>query len=148
MSVKSEKAVEYFMSGYTCAQSVLLAFAEDLGMEFKAAARLSDGLGGGIAKTDNVCGAITAMAAAISLKHGKELPDEGEKHAKTYDLVGKAVEEFKASFDGMKNCTQLLGKNLSVQEEFEQAVDGGMFHKVCPSYVEKAVEIAEKYIAM
>ena len=38
---KSEKAKELFTKGYNCSQAVLGAFAEDLGMDFETAMKLS-----------------------------------------------------------------------------------------------------------
>ena len=40
MSAKSEKAVETFMCGYNCAQSVFLSFCEDFGIDRDTAAKM------------------------------------------------------------------------------------------------------------
>ena len=44
---KSELAREYFFKGYNCAQSVALAFTEELGMSEETVARTVSGFGGG-----------------------------------------------------------------------------------------------------
>ena len=45
---KAARAEALFREGYNCAQSVVLAYAEEMGLEMKAAARLSSGFGGGV----------------------------------------------------------------------------------------------------
>ena len=50
MSERSEKAKELFKSGYNCSQSVLGVFAEELGMDFETAMKISSSFGGGISK--------------------------------------------------------------------------------------------------
>ena len=47
---KSEKAKELFTKGYNCSQAVLGAFAEDLGMDFETAMKLSSSFGGGMGR--------------------------------------------------------------------------------------------------
>ena len=148
MSNKSEEAVKYFNSGYNCCQSVVLAFTEDVGLGNTTAARLANGFGGGLSWTDNMCGTAYAIALLISLKNGKELPDEADKQLKTFMLTKQAIEEFKDAFEGKNKCTELLGYNLSIPEQMSKAVDEDTFHKVCNNYVAKAAEIAEKYLKL
>ena len=45
---KAARAETLFREGYNCAQSVVLAYAEEMGLEMKTAARLSSGFGGGV----------------------------------------------------------------------------------------------------
>ena len=45
---KAARAEALFREGYNCAQSVVLAYAEEMGLEMKTAARLSSGFGGGV----------------------------------------------------------------------------------------------------
>ena len=47
MGIYSEKAVNNFKTGYNCAQSVFLAFAEDFGLDKGTALKLSSSFGGG-----------------------------------------------------------------------------------------------------
>ena len=43
-----EKAVNLHKNGYNCAQSIVCAFAQELGADYETAFRLSEGFGGGI----------------------------------------------------------------------------------------------------
>ena len=48
MEGKGKLAKSLFEQGYNCAQSVVAAFAQEMGMDTKTAARLVCGLGGGV----------------------------------------------------------------------------------------------------
>jgi hypothetical protein len=48
MKTKSEIAVEKFLGGYNCAQSVLYSFCDDLGFEKNIALKLACGFGAGM----------------------------------------------------------------------------------------------------
>ena len=53
-------ARENFLAGYNCAQSVLLAFAEEIGETPERALRLASPLGAGMGRLRQVCGALSA----------------------------------------------------------------------------------------
>ena len=50
-----QKAVELFMQGYNCSQSVFLAFADLYGMDEDMAKRVSAGFGGGKGRMGGSC---------------------------------------------------------------------------------------------
>ena len=49
MNHHKELAKSYFLKGYNCAQSVVLAFHEELGLDEETAARMASAFGGGMA---------------------------------------------------------------------------------------------------
>ena len=59
-----EKAEAAFMSGLNCSQAVVVAFAEDFGMDESLAKKVSCGLGGGVGREREVCGTVTGAAQA------------------------------------------------------------------------------------
>lgn len=144
---KSELAKKNFSDGYNCAQSVTLAFVEDVDMDAAALARLANGFGGGVAWTDNICGTASAIAIILALRNGKERPEQTDRQLHTYELVNAAIKEFKDAL-GSDQCSVLLGYNLSDPQEREKAGEAGAFHPTCDAYVAKAAEIIEKYLAM
>jgi C_GCAxxG_C_C family probable redox protein len=68
MSARSQKAVEKFLSGYNCAQSVLYSFCDDLRFDGDAALRLACGFGAGMGRKQEVCGAVSGGIIAIGLR--------------------------------------------------------------------------------
>ena len=62
MSKYTDRSVELFKSGFNCAQSVFAAFCDKVGMPEETALRVSAGLGGGVGRTREVCGALFGAA--------------------------------------------------------------------------------------
>ena len=50
MQTKGEIAKQYFLDGYNCAQAVVLAFAQDFGLDKNTAVMLSSSFGGGMGR--------------------------------------------------------------------------------------------------
>ena len=71
MSERSERARLNFEQGYNCAQSVLCAFADELGLTKEEAAKLASSFGGGLGRQRELCGAVVAMSMiAVRWKFG------------------------------------------------------------------------------
>ena len=106
---RAETAQENFLKGYTCAQSVLLAFSDLTGLDEKTAVRLTAGFGGGVCGRREMCGAISGMlmAAGLILGSGDAMPAEEKKafYARMNDLV----KTFEAQ-NGTIICRELLGE--------------------------------------
>lgn len=143
MKKYSEKAVENFRSGYNCAQSVFLAFAEDVGFDKETALKLSSSFGGGMGRLREVCGAVSAMFAIAGLKKGYTTPNNDDIKAKHYELIQSLAEDFKSKF-GTIICRELLelpeGKDSPIPskrtEEYYQT-------RPCESFIRFASEIIE-----
>ena len=97
---KAEKAEELFKSGMNCSQAVFCAFADEFGMDEDTAAKVSSGLGGGVGRTREVCGAVTGAALVLGMRHG---PDKNAVYPSVQDFVAK----FKAEC-GSVVCRELL----------------------------------------
>lgn len=102
MTDQSQQAVDLFTQGYNCAQAVLAAYAPQIGLTQDQALRLAIGLGGGIARTRETCGAALAMILLVGFK-----TDPTDKAA-AYTLGQKLLDAFKAANHGTCLCRQLL----------------------------------------
>lgn len=78
MSQRGQKAYDYFMNGYNCTQSVLLAFSDLTGLDDETASLIASGFGGGIGRTRNVCGTVTGMLMAANLLKGYSQPADNK----------------------------------------------------------------------
>ena len=63
MAKQGEAAYAYFLKGYNCSQSVVAAFAPQLGLSEEMALRMSAGFGAGIGRMREVCGAARLYRA-------------------------------------------------------------------------------------
>ena len=57
------------MNGKNCSQAVFTAFATDLGLTEDMALAVSAGLGGGVGRMREVCGAVSGSAMVVGLKY-------------------------------------------------------------------------------
>ena len=103
-----KKARELFTSGYNCAQSTFCAFAEDIGIDFETALKLSSSFGGGMGRLREVCGAVSAMFMIAGLKYGYTSNNDDITKEKHYQLIQNLAEEFKKQNKTII-CRELLG---------------------------------------
>lgn len=144
MSKYSEKAVNNFKTGYNCAQSVLLAFADDIGLDKNTALMLSSSFGGGMGRLREVCGAVSTMFAIAGLKHGYTSPNDDEIKAKHYELIQELAEEFKSKF-GTIICRDLLELPEGADSPIpSKRTDEYYESRPCEVFIKHAAEIIEK----
>lgn len=102
-----QRAEENFRKGYNCAQSVLCAYAELLGLEEKTAAMLASGFGGGVSRLRELCGAFSAGVMILGMTEGYDAPEEREGKIALYKRVQELANRFRAEA-GSLICRELL----------------------------------------
>ena len=65
-----EKALSYFQDKFHCSQSVLAAYAEELGLTEEQALKIAYCLNSGMRKGE-VCGACSGALLVLGLKYGQ-----------------------------------------------------------------------------
>ena len=146
MSERTEKAVALFKAGCNCTQAVVVAFCDVFGLDEKTAMRLSCGLGAGIGRLREVCGAVSGMAVLAGLKYGNALPDDVAAKKKTYETVQAMANEFRQK-NGHIVCRQLLGLGESDSGPTPAARTEAYYGKrPCAAYVEDAASIVERFL--
>ena len=103
----SKIATDNFRQGYNCAQSVLLAFAEEVNLDKETALKLSSSFGGGMGRLREVCGALSSMFMIAGFLKGYTDFDNDDLKAKHYELIQSLAEKFRAKF-GTYICRELL----------------------------------------
>ncbi len=111
MSQKVEDAIGMFKKGFICSQAVFSAFSEDYGLKKELALRIGNGFGGGIARRQELCGAVSGAIMLIGLKYGKIKEDGLEAHEKTYEMVNAFCKRFE---ERNKNFNGEAGSNFSL----------------------------------
>ena len=141
---RSEKALEYFDNKFNCAQSVIAAFADQLGLPEDELLRVACAFGGGIGRQQLTCGALTGAAMALGLKFGKGKNDDEEKKLQTYVKTVALFREF-TKLNGSTNCRHLLNDlDMNDEKDHNSIVVQGLFQTNCRKYVADAVEITER----
>ncbi len=109
----SGRAGDLFRSGFYCAESVLLAISEELGIEDDLIPRIATGFCSGVSRTSGMCGALSGAIMGLGLRHGRSSPagDLDPVYAKVQELLARFRERF-----GATNCYELIGCDLNTAE--------------------------------
>lgn len=146
MGIYSEKAVNNFKQGYNCAQSVFLAFAEDLGFDKDTALKLSSSFGGGMGRLREVCGAVSSMFLIAGLKKGYTEPNNDEIKGEHYKRIQDLAEKFKSEHQTII-CRELLGlPDGADSPEPSKRTEEYYQTRPCEHFIRTASEIIEREI--
>ncbi len=147
MSVYTERAAELFKAGYNCSQAVFAAFHEKVGLPEETALRVAAGLGGGIGRMREVCGAVCGAALLAGMVYGATDGQDREAKALTYQKVQEIAAEFKKTNPSII-CRELLGLSSAAPvEAFPEARTDAYYKKrPCVQIVEDAARAAEKVL--
>lgn len=139
----AEKARELFVSGCSCSQAVVGAFADDLGLEQDAALRLASSFGGGMGGMRETCGAVTGMLMVAGLKWGYSETGNLEKKTAHYARVRSLVEQFKAEHTTIV-CRELLAHLGELKND--PSARTAEYYKVrpCVRFVETAAALLDE----
>ena len=129
------KAKELFDRGYNCCQSVLMAYAGELGLTEEAAARVAGTFGGGMGKTGSVCGCVAAMCMVQGLRNAPAVPDPAAQREANAGYRERA-KAFGEAF-GSTMCRELLPA-----AQAKGPGPGGS--RPCWIYVDMAVRLLEE----
>lgn len=108
MTEREKQAVRNFAEGNNCAQSVLMAYADVLGLTQEQAAMVSVGHGGGMGRLRLHCGAFSAavmLAGALEGAEGAKKEHRPETYARVQAIHRRFVE-----VNGTVSCAELLGR--------------------------------------
>lgn len=144
---RSKAAREYFHQGYNCCQSVLLAFQDMTSLEPDSLAKAGAGMGGGVGRLREVCGAVSAMGiiSGFLLPYS---PGDNEAKKNNYALVQNLSSEFK-SRNGSIVCRELLGlRQVAGKPDPAPAprTEGYYHSRPCEKMVGDSAEILAAYV--
>lgn len=141
---RAEKAAALFKAGCNCSQAVVAAFADDYGLDPQTAMRVACGLGGGLGRLRETCGAVSGMAVLAGLQHGSVDPADAAGKRRTYEAVQAMAAAFKERY-GSIVCRTLLGLDKPEGDPTPSARTAAYYAKrPCAEYVRAAAEIAER----
>ncbi|HEX7501845.1 MAG TPA: C-GCAxxG-C-C family protein [Acidobacteriota bacterium] len=146
MRDKGETAAAMVAGGWNCAQSVLGVFCADLDLDRETAMKLASGFGAGMARRQEVCGAVSGAIMVIGLKHGQAREDDKAAKETAYRLSRGVMDRFQAEF-GSCLCRELLpGIDLATEAGHQRYKAEGWSEKVCRPCVRFAVRVLEEIL--
>lgn len=143
-----QRAVELFMSGYGCCQSVVGAFADLYGLDEDQALRVAAGFGGGVGRLRMMCGAVSGLVILAGLSDGQTRGDDREGKAHCYQVVQELLAQSKAE-NGSLICAELLGLKGPVPPgNFVPDERNADYYRTrpCAAKVESAARIFARYL--
>ncbi len=146
MSKHSKKAKEFFQKGYNCSQSVLLAFADEIGLDEQTILKVSSSFGGGMGRLREVCGAVSGMFMVAGMIYGYTDPNDHKAKTEHYKRIQHLAEKFKEQ-NGSIVCRELLGLSVKVDNPTPEKRTTEYYKKrPCAELVEQAAQIMDEYI--
>ena len=103
-----ERAVDYFMAGYGCCQSVVAAFADLYGLDDTLAKKVAAGFGGGVGRMRMMCGAVSGIVMLTGLDCGQTEGNDREGKSACYKVVQELLAQSKQA-NGSLICAEILG---------------------------------------
>ena len=103
-----EQAVENFMAGYGCCQSVVAAFADLYGLDETLAKKVAAGFGGGVGRLRMMCGAVSGIVMLVGLDCGQTEGADREGKSACYKVVQELLAKSKEE-NGSLICAEILG---------------------------------------
>lgn len=109
-----------------CAETIMMAFADRVGLPEEKMAMLGTNFGGGM-KSGSTCGAVTSALMILGLL-GISDPN----------VIGEFQRKIKQNHNGMINCADLLRANAQA---------GGQKKAHCDGMIFEAIKLLEEYLA-
>ena len=143
------RAVDYFMQGYGCCQSVVAAFSDLYGLDETMAKRIAAGFGGGVGRMRMMCGAVSGIVMLVGLDCGQTEGSDREGKSACYKVVQELLEKSRQE-NGSLICAEILGIKgyEKAQSSYVASARTAEYYKTrpCAAKVESAARIFAVYL--
>lgn len=130
------RATQLFNSGYNCAESVLEALTGFWGLpSARPAAAL---MGGGMARSGYVCGALSGGLMALGLRLGPLEVAEQSRRRAAINIGGEVIDWF-GGRAGTVMCREIIGLDLRATAGLRQLKESGVHQRLCLPLVQDVV---------
>lgn len=134
---------ELFESGWYCAEAVLQAIAEHQDIDSPVIPGIATGLTAGIARTNDLCGAVIGGILGLGLVMGRQ--SSADSVEPIFAATQALIAEFKQAH-GSTNCRVLTGADLNTREGQAAFLRSGQ-NVHCAAYVEQVTQKVLELIA-
>lgn len=132
MTERAEQAQRLHNQGYNCAQAVVCAYADRVGLDQETAYRMAEGFGLGMGLME-VCGALSAAFMLIGARDSGGTAQPGATKGQTYKKTRALAESFREK-NGTYLCRELKG------------TADGVVRRSCPGCIEDACSLIEEFL--
>ncbi len=122
---------------------MLYAFREESGLPTETALKIACGLGAGMGRKEEVCGAVTGGILVLGMRHGKGETDDRSALELTYLKTRELMDRF-AEKHATFICRELLrGCELTTDQGQRCFKENEFLKVICVPCVQSVVEILE-----
>jgi len=144
-NVTEENIVEMFIKGVDCGQVAFTYAADRIGLSSEDAMRIASAFGGGLG-LGLTCGGITGVMMALGAKYGHyREEDMRERRKNIIKKRSEFIRRFKEANGGV-TCKEFLKLDVSIPEEFDQALENELFFTICPKIVSEACKVLDEML--
>ena len=149
MERRVAQAVDLFMQGYGCCQSVVCAFSDLYGVDPTLSKRIAAGFGGGVGRMRMMCGAVSGIVMLVGLDCGQTEGSDREGKSACYKVVQELLAQSQAE-NGSLICAEILGLkgHEKAQCSYVASPRTAEYYKTrpCAAKVESAARIFAEYL--
>ena len=102
--------------------------------------RIASGLGGGMGRQGEVCGALTGGVLAVGLIHGRDSAAEVEAKEVAHAKAGEFVKRF-AAVNGAIRCHDLIDLDVSNADGVQEYFSRNLLKEKCSHILSNAVRV-------
>ncbi len=139
-----DKALSYFKEKFHCSQSVLAAYADDLGLSEEQALKIAYCFNAGLRKGE-VCGACSGALMVLGMIYGQSDKNDLDSRNRANQMTDRFLNRFK-ELNGSYICNDILGCDITTQEGIAYAKKHELFSTTCSDMVALAVKVLEEII--
>jgi C_GCAxxG_C_C family probable redox protein len=147
MASRSETAVELFRSGYSCSESILMAYGASVGLVTDVAQRMGLALAGGMGHIGKTCGAVSAATIVLGLLATKTKPTDSEARMRLLHDVRQLMTGFEERH-GTTECKPLIGIDISTAEGITAFNNSGLRDTRCVEAITTVTDVLEQSLAI
>ncbi len=132
-------AAGYASEGFLCVEAVLKSLADLKGVDSDLIPSISTGMAAGVARTSQICGAVTGAILGLGLWFGRNEPVVSDRRPYWYSrlFLDRWMEMHSTS-----NCSELLGVDLDTPNGYAVYSKEKMWENECRGYIRDAVGLA------
>ena len=140
-----EKALSYFKRRFHCSQSVLAAYAGEIGLTEEQALKIAYCFNAGMRKGE-VCGACSGALMVLGMLYGQADQNDLDSRNRANQMTNRFLDRFRER-NGSYLCNEILGCDITTREGIEYAREHELFTTTCRDMVALAVQVLEEIIS-
>jgi len=134
-----QRSMKYVDEGFLCVEAVLKTLADLKGLQSEYIPAIASGMAAGVARTSQICGAVTGAILGLGLWFGRSEPVQSERRPYWYSR--EFIERWNTTHPNT-NCTGMLGVDLDTSEGYAEFGKENMWENKCKRYIREAVGLA------